>query len=40
MIDKIVTMRREKVSTPIGRLDDDTLVRLNRSFFVFYGLTT
>jgi len=38
MVDKIVTMRREKVGARIGALDEATLTRLNRSLAVFVGV--
>lgn len=38
MVDKISTVRRTKVRTRVGRLDDADLVRLNRAVLVFLGL--
>ena len=38
MVDKIVTMRREKIGSKIGRLDEETLLRLNRRLALFVGL--
>lgn len=38
MIDKIVALRRERMGSRIGRLDADTLVRVNRSLALFLGL--
>lgn len=38
MIDKIVTLPRGKISSPIGRIDDVTLMRVNRSLALFLGL--
>lgn len=38
MVDKITTVPKSKVGAPIGRLDDDDLVRLNRAMLVFLGL--
>jgi len=38
MADRIVTVRRRRVATYIGRLDDDDELRLNRAIAVFLGL--
>ncbi len=38
MIDKIVAMRRERIGSTIGRIDDDALIRVNRSLALFLGL--
>lgn len=38
-IDKILTVAREHVGGVIGRLDDATLLKVNRSLAVFVGLT-
>ncbi len=37
MIDKAITVRREKLGAPFGRLDDDTLVAVNRGLALFLG---
>ena len=37
MVDKITTVRRSRLGTRIGRLDDDDAVRLNRAVLVFLG---
>lgn len=37
-IDKIMTVARERMGAVIGRLDDDTLVKVNRSLAVFVGI--
>jgi mRNA interferase MazF len=37
-IDKIMTVSRERIGAVIGRLDDDTLVKVNRSLAVFVGI--
>ena len=37
MIDKAMTVRREKLGAPFGRLDDDTLVAVNRGLALFLG---
>ncbi len=38
MVDKITTIRRDKVRRVIGRLDEDTIIRLNRSMAFWLGL--
>jgi mRNA interferase MazF len=38
MVDKITTVRKSKLGTLIGRLDDQDMVRLNRAIVVFLGL--
>lgn len=38
MVDKITTVHKAKLGTRIGRLDDETIVRLNRAILVFLGL--
>ena len=38
MVDKTAPMRREKIGARIGVLDQETLVRLNRSLAVVFGL--
>jgi mRNA interferase MazF len=38
MVDKITTLPQSKLGTHIGTLDTETMVRLNRSVFVFLGL--
>jgi mRNA interferase MazF len=38
MVDKLTTVRKEKLGARIGRLDDETIVRLNRAILVFLGL--
>jgi mRNA interferase MazF len=37
-IDKIMTVRRERIGHVIGRLDDATLLKVNRSLAVFVGI--
>lgn len=37
-VDKIMTMAREHVGGVIGRLDDATLLKVNRSLAVFVGI--
>jgi len=38
MVDKITTVRKSKLGTLVGRLDDKDIVRLNRAIVVFLGL--
>src|SRR5512136_3201193 len=38
MVDKAQTLSREKLSEPFGRLDDATMVEINRASAVFIGL--
>ena len=40
MVDKITTVPKSKVGAPIGRLDDEDVVRLNQAILVFLGLAT
>ena len=40
MVDKAAPMRREKIGARIGVLDPETIVRLNRSLAVVFGLVT
>jgi mRNA interferase MazF len=37
MIDKAMTLRRKRVGSPIGRLDDATLLAVNRAVALFLG---
>lgn len=38
MVDKLTTVRKDKLGSRIGRLDDGAIVRLNRAILVFLGL--
>ena len=38
MVDKLTTVRKERLGAKIGRLDDEDLIRLNRAILVFLGL--
>jgi mRNA interferase MazF len=38
MLDKISTIAREKIGGRIGRLDEQTMLRVNRSLMVWLGL--
>ena len=40
MVDKITTVPKSKVGAPIGRLDDEDILRLNQAIIVFLGLAT
>ena len=40
MVDKITTVPKSKVGSPIGRLSDEDLLRLNQAMLVFLGLAT
>lgn len=37
-VDKMFTVRREKIGRPIGQLEDELMVAVNRSLLVFLGL--
>jgi mRNA interferase MazF len=38
MVDKIISVRRERVSNVIGRLGDDTMLRVSRALAVWLGI--
>jgi len=38
MVDKITTVAKSRLGSPIGRLDDDDIVRFNQAVIVFLGL--
>lgn len=38
MVDKLTTVPKEKLGSPIGRLDDEDTLRLNQALLVFLGL--
>lgn len=38
MVDKIMAIRRDKIRTHIGSLDEEALLRVNRSLMLFLGL--
>ncbi|WP_105418701.1 type II toxin-antitoxin system PemK/MazF family toxin [Neorhizobium sp. T25_27] len=38
MIDKAMTLKREKIGRVFGSIEDDILVAVNRSLAVFFGL--
>jgi mRNA interferase MazF len=37
MIDKAMTLKRDKLGKPIGRVDDETMISVNRSLALFLG---
>ncbi len=37
-VDKVMTVKRDRIGARIGRLDDDTLVAVTRSLVLFLGL--
>jgi len=38
MVDKAMTVRRERLGPVFGRVDDETLLAVNRALAVFFGL--
>ena len=38
MVDKPMTFRRDEIGEPLGRLDDDLLVRVNRALVLWLGI--
>jgi mRNA interferase MazF len=38
MVDKVISVRRERIGKPVGRLDDSTMTRLSRSMAVWLGI--
>jgi mRNA interferase MazF len=40
MVDKITTVRRSRLGTPVGTLDDADVLRLNRALVVFLGIAS
>lgn len=38
MVDKVMTVKRDKVRSPFGRIDADTLVAVERCMAVFLGI--
>ena len=38
MVDKLTTVRRDKMGKRIGRVPDNTMVRLNQALMVFLGI--
>jgi mRNA interferase MazF len=37
MLDKAMTVRRDRVGPPLGRLEDDAMIAVNRSLALFLG---
>jgi mRNA interferase MazF len=37
MIDKAMTVRRDRLAEPFGRLDEETMIAVNRSLALFLG---
>jgi mRNA interferase MazF len=37
-VDKVLTVARERIGGTIGRLDDETMLKVNRSLAVFIGI--
>ena len=37
MVDKVITVRRSRLGTKVGVLDDASVLRLNRALVVFLG---
>lgn len=38
MVDKPMTFQRDKIREPIGRMDDDTMIRVGRALAVWVGI--
>jgi mRNA interferase MazF len=38
MVDKVTTVKRDKVDKTIGRISDETLLRVNRAIALWFGL--
>jgi mRNA interferase MazF len=38
MVDKAMTVKRDRLGEPFGRLDDETMISVNRSLALFFGL--
>jgi mRNA interferase MazF len=38
MVDKLTTVSRDKLGRQVGRLDEETMLRLNRAMIVFLGI--
>ncbi|WP_158812441.1 type II toxin-antitoxin system PemK/MazF family toxin [Methylocapsa sp. S129] len=37
MVDKAMTVKRDKLAEPFGRVDDETMISVNRSLALFFG---
>lgn len=40
MVDKITTVPKSRIGAPVGRLDDQDILRLNQALVVFLGLAS
>jgi len=40
MVDKVTAIRRDRIGKAIGRLDDNTMIRVNRAVALWFGLAT
>jgi mRNA interferase MazF len=38
MVDKVTAIRRVKIGKAVGRLDDATMMRVNRAIALWFGL--
>jgi mRNA interferase MazF len=38
MVDKAMTVKRDKLGAPIGRIDDETMIEIERSLALFLGI--
>jgi mRNA interferase MazF len=38
MVDKVLTLPREKIGATIGRLDDDVMIRVTRALAMWLGV--
>jgi mRNA interferase MazF len=38
MVDKAMSVKRERLGSPFGRLDDETMLSVTRSLAVFLGI--
>jgi mRNA interferase MazF len=38
MVDKVTTVRRERLGRTIGRLEDDLVLRVNRALALWFGI--
>jgi mRNA interferase MazF len=39
MVDKVTTVRRERIAQVIGRLEEDAKLRVNRALILWFGMT-
>jgi mRNA interferase MazF len=38
MVDKVTTVRRQRLGQPIGRLEEDVMLRVSRALAVWFGI--